>query len=323
MYLVNSLKKLLLIVQIALVFLATAAFASDPLLPGDQIHIWVKGEPDLTVDRTVGQEGSINFPLIGSIKVADMAPAEAAKVIARKLDDGYIREPLVQINRIGSRGLIPEVRVKPAAARPRPTPVQPIDETTPVISAEPLATSEDLAITTPVEVPRVRRPGPATPRVPAASYVEIIDGKTGAGIRSAVMLFNGKIFQTNSAGQMKLDALQGHLILMADGYKVVQGQIQHFLKPGAMPKIVMDPIHLADEIEIKVVDVGTSLPLSDVQVKMNGLRVKTNRTGTFRIKELKTEYSEIELSKKGYRTIRQIIDSKDGRTRTIALMPQN
>ncbi|HNV72715.1 MAG TPA: polysaccharide biosynthesis/export family protein [Candidatus Ozemobacteraceae bacterium] len=323
MYLANVSKKLLLLVQIALVFLATVAFASEPLLPGDQIHIWVKGEPDLTVDRTVGQEGSINFPLIGSVKVAELIPAEAAKLIARKLDDGYIREPLVQINRIGSRALLSDVRVKPAAARPRVSNPQPQLEETPVVSAEPLATSEELTTTAPVEVPRVQRPVRTVPRVPAASYVEIIDGKTGAGVRSAVMLFNGKIFQTNSAGQMKLDALQGHLILMADGYSVVQGQIQHYLKPGVMPKIVMDPIPLADEIEIRVVDVGTSLPLSDVQVKLNGLRAKTNRSGTFRIKELKAEYSEVELSKKGYRTIRQIIDSKDSRPRTIALVPAN
>lgn len=321
MFLDNVKKYFLLIAQAAILLLAAEAFASEPLLPGDQVHIWVKGEPDLTVDRSISQDGTINYPLIGMIKIGDMSPSEAAKVLARRLDDGYIREPLVQINRLGSRALLPEIRVKPAAAPVKQTPVHTSNQDLPMVSAEPLVSSGESSESQPVEVPLIRSPQRAS-QVPQATYVEIIDGKTGAGIRAAVMLFNGKIFQTNSAGQMKLDTLQGHLILMADGYQVVQGQLQHFLKPGAMPKIVMDRIQLADEIEVKVVDVGTNLPLSDVQIKLNGVRVKTNQSGIFRIKQMKAEYSEIELTKRGYRSVRQIIDSKDGQPRTIAMVPQ-
>ncbi|HPT47253.1 MAG TPA: polysaccharide biosynthesis/export family protein, partial [Candidatus Rifleibacterium sp.] len=67
------------------------------LRAGDLIGIWVKGEPELSVERQIGQDGSITLPLIGSVGVSGMKTTDAARLIAQMLEDGYLKDPLVQI----------------------------------------------------------------------------------------------------------------------------------------------------------------------------------------------------------------------------------
>ena len=303
-------------------------WAGEELLPGDSIHVWVKGETDLTVDRTLGQDGTINYPLVGSIKLSGFTLRDAAKLLAKRLDDGYLREPMVQVDRSGSRASLPEVSTSSLRDDAEPIPLHP-SHLKPVV-AEPLdsvPTASSHAAqreTMNASAPVLKAPVPSTKKKPASrtakTHVEVIDGKTGNGLGSAVLLFEGKIFQTNHLGQLLIDSLSGPMILMADGYKVVQGPIERFLRPGAVKKIYMDPVEISREVEVRVLDIGTSLPLPDVQIRMNRMRVKTNRNGVLRIKEMKTEYGEIELSKKGFKTIRQVIDFKDNRPRIIAMV---
>lgn len=74
-----------------------SAASPNLLRAGDLISVWVKGEPELSVERQVGQDGSITMPLIGSVGVSGMKTVDAAKLISQMLEDGYLKDPLVQI----------------------------------------------------------------------------------------------------------------------------------------------------------------------------------------------------------------------------------
>ena len=65
----------------------------------DLVHISVQGEADVTVDRRVDGDGSINVPLLGDIAVRGLSLAEAQKLITQRYVDGeiFIR-PEVVIN---------------------------------------------------------------------------------------------------------------------------------------------------------------------------------------------------------------------------------
>lgn len=64
---------------------------------GDQIYIQVFDEPDLTMQTTIAESGSINYSYLGTIPVAGQTPAQLTEVITEKLRDGYLRNPSVNI----------------------------------------------------------------------------------------------------------------------------------------------------------------------------------------------------------------------------------
>ncbi len=64
---------------------------------GDQIYIQVFDEPDLTMEATVAQSGTINYSYLGSIEVAGRTPEQLTEHITDKLRDGYLRNPSVNI----------------------------------------------------------------------------------------------------------------------------------------------------------------------------------------------------------------------------------
>lgn len=87
------------LVTFALLGLTGAAFAEDIQLgPGDVLKISVYGNPDLSLDTRVNDEGKISYPLVGDIKVGGMSPSAAEKKIADLLQSGgFIREPHVNL----------------------------------------------------------------------------------------------------------------------------------------------------------------------------------------------------------------------------------
>lgn len=312
--------------------------------PGDAIRIWVKGEPDLSVERTIGPDGVIQYPLVGAVQLTGLSATDAGKTLAKMLDDGYLRDPLVQVS---------VNRKAPGAAV-----AQPFRSSVPTPTAAPasipaareisfarsgagrdgdaVVVGEPLSSSTPLAMP-TRRAVPAEPSGSSAAVsgtgrlqvvppsrptlsLEVIDGTTGNPISGAALLMGGKIYQSNRRGQMVVDDVDGSIILMADGYRLVQGPRERFLRRGTVAQIVMDRITIAKELSIRIVDASTQEPLSDVLVKMNAMKVKTNRQGVFRIKEIRTEYGEIDLFRKGYRPLRQILDFKDGCERLIPLV---
>jgi len=293
-------------------FLGVAAYAQENLSPGDSIHIWVKGEPDLTIDRTINPDGTISYPLIGSVSISGMKTHEAAKLIASMLDDGYLRQPLVQINLIAKTSQLPSPKQSPTIPRR-------ISSTSDAVVGEPLDTEDP---STGATTTTTSKKSPETKKIPTVLQIEIIDGKTGAGISGAALLLGGKIYQSNRLGQMVIENPSGRIILLADGYKIQQGPIERFLKIGSPNKVILDPIEYLKVVSFKVVDASTQLPLADVEIRLNSMRVKTNSQGVFRINQIKTEFGEIQLSKRGYKTIKKVIDFK-GPSEQVLVMVHN
>jgi protein involved in polysaccharide export with SLBB domain len=65
--------------------------------PGDLFDVRVFHEPDLTGTYQVGNDGSIAFPLIGRVVVANKLPSEVEAEIQSRLADGFLRAPQVSV----------------------------------------------------------------------------------------------------------------------------------------------------------------------------------------------------------------------------------
>lgn len=78
---------------------AMAAQGNYQLAAGDLIRITVFQSPEMTLETRISENGSITYPLIGSIEIGGLAIAEAEQKIAKALEEGrFIREPQVNIS---------------------------------------------------------------------------------------------------------------------------------------------------------------------------------------------------------------------------------
>lgn len=76
-----------------------------PLGAGDAIRILVFQNPDLTIDTRVSENGSITYPLIGSVELGGLPIAAAEKKIAKALKEGgFVQQPQVNIVLVQVRG---------------------------------------------------------------------------------------------------------------------------------------------------------------------------------------------------------------------------
>jgi polysaccharide export outer membrane protein len=65
---------------------------------GDQIFIAVFGQSDMSAEVTVNENGQVTLPLIGNLKVGDLAPPAIERLVASRLRDGeYLRNPEVSV----------------------------------------------------------------------------------------------------------------------------------------------------------------------------------------------------------------------------------
>jgi len=72
---------------------------------GDDVHILVFQNPDLTTDARVSENGMISFPLIGEVQIGGLSTAAAEKKIASALKDGgFVQKPQVNIVLVAVRG---------------------------------------------------------------------------------------------------------------------------------------------------------------------------------------------------------------------------
>ena len=72
---------------------------------GDNIRITVFQNPDLTLETRVTENGTISYPLIGSVRIGGLTISAAAAVIAKALkDSNFIQEPQVNISLLANRG---------------------------------------------------------------------------------------------------------------------------------------------------------------------------------------------------------------------------
>ena len=72
---------------------------------GDNIRIVVFQNPDLTMETRVTENGTISYPLIGSLRIGGMTIPAAELAIAKALKDGnFIQQPQVNIVLLLNRG---------------------------------------------------------------------------------------------------------------------------------------------------------------------------------------------------------------------------
>ena len=98
---------LLVAVMLMLYSTLSAAQAKPdyPLGAGDALRVQVFQNPDLTIETRVSENGSITYPLIGSVELGGLSIAAAEKKIADALQKGgFIRQPQVNIVLIQIRG---------------------------------------------------------------------------------------------------------------------------------------------------------------------------------------------------------------------------
>lgn len=72
---------------------------------GDNIRIMVFQNPDLTVETRVTENGTISYPLVGTVKIGGLTIPAAEQAIAKALSDGnFIQKPQVNIVLLQNRG---------------------------------------------------------------------------------------------------------------------------------------------------------------------------------------------------------------------------
>ena len=65
--------------------------------PGDKLSVTVFGQPDMTGEYLVGDDGRIIFPLIGEVQVGNATLGEVQKRFVAQLQDGYLVNPAVTV----------------------------------------------------------------------------------------------------------------------------------------------------------------------------------------------------------------------------------
>jgi polysaccharide biosynthesis/export protein len=72
---------------------------------GDIIRVTVFQNPDLTIETRVTENGTISYPLVGTVKVGGMTIPSAEQAISTALKTGgFLREPQVNIALLQNRG---------------------------------------------------------------------------------------------------------------------------------------------------------------------------------------------------------------------------
>jgi polysaccharide export outer membrane protein len=72
--------------------------APDPLLvPGDLLHVSVFRQPDLELEVRIPQEGTVTYPLIGSVTAAARTAGQVEKTIKERLAKDFLHDPQVTV----------------------------------------------------------------------------------------------------------------------------------------------------------------------------------------------------------------------------------
>jgi protein involved in polysaccharide export with SLBB domain len=86
--------------------------------PNDVIRIQVFGEDDLTVETKVGGDGTIHFPLLGSVLVAGKTVGQVQEYLTTQLAEGYVRSPRVAVFMVRYRNVFVSGEVKTPGGYP-------------------------------------------------------------------------------------------------------------------------------------------------------------------------------------------------------------
>ena len=75
-----------------------APVLDNTLEPGDLFEVRVYGEKGLSGQYRVSSNGTMDFPLIGSVMVAGMTPSQVKQTLEKALFDGqFLRDPQISI----------------------------------------------------------------------------------------------------------------------------------------------------------------------------------------------------------------------------------
>ncbi|MEO7726116.1 MAG: polysaccharide export protein EpsE [Burkholderiales bacterium] len=93
---------------------------------GDSIRVVIFQNPDLTVETRVTENGTISYPLVGSVNIGGLTIPAAERAIGKALSDGgFIQKPQVNIVLLQNRGN--QVSVLGAVIRPGRFPLETFD----------------------------------------------------------------------------------------------------------------------------------------------------------------------------------------------------
>ncbi len=92
-----ALLSLLLLASVQAQTPAAPGLQSYKFGPGDSIKISVYLEPDLSVTAEISQQGFIDMPLLGSIRLTGHTQQSAKEYLEQRLKDGYLVAPSVSI----------------------------------------------------------------------------------------------------------------------------------------------------------------------------------------------------------------------------------
>ena len=73
------------------------AVVADVIGPADVFQVRVHGQDELSGDFRVDGDGTITYPLLGTMQVTGLSSSGIASVIRDGLSDGYILEPQVSV----------------------------------------------------------------------------------------------------------------------------------------------------------------------------------------------------------------------------------
>ena len=297
--------KWLLFIGVAYFWAAGVVFSASPALlkPGDVLTVTVKGEPELSCDRVVAPDGSISMPLIGTVGVAGMKTTDAAQLIKQQLEDGFLKNPVVNVSTKSFSSSTNTTNVKKQVKSA--VPMSEADMTYAVIDDTPLGSNyEESSDYESAPVPAV-----AEEQV----LIEIKDVVTDKGISDAVLSIDNKIYQTNRLGQILVDRVSGRAVVIADGYKTAAGSLSMMMKEGRAGNpsyITLEKIQLNENMLCTVVDAKNHKPIRNAEVILEGGKVTTNSRGEFKISGIKKEFGEVVIKKRGYAVLKRVIDYK-------------
>jgi len=70
---------------------------TDGFVPGDKFEVRIFDEERLGGLYQVQEDGTIDFPLLGTVKVSGLTQRQLAHELERRLGDGYLRDPHVTL----------------------------------------------------------------------------------------------------------------------------------------------------------------------------------------------------------------------------------
>jgi polysaccharide export outer membrane protein len=83
--------------QVQISALKAAAAMPPQLLPGEKLHIIVDDEPSLTGDFVIDPSGYLSLPVVGTMKVAGMTPAQLRDGLVSAFRKAHIKNPGVTV----------------------------------------------------------------------------------------------------------------------------------------------------------------------------------------------------------------------------------